>query len=497
MTDIPKLIDTILSQPKFASSKTLADKVYRDELIITTAAQAAGFMPSRYREMRKLANSLYFASEARIFYEQARFMADFEDDFTFEGEFSRYFPTYHTMSDRQLRGYFAWRTKVRRGVTEPTSLSFVFVYIYELLNLIGVNNAAEGFDMLRNFWTAYRQLDAKIDAYVKLWLQDYVVYYRLDQALLADLADEGPDRAVLTLMHQREHTADEIFAALCALSTYDLRNSRFFKQYPDAVKNVVCGVFGRLTEHYAKKGKKSVCEKYIGRVYASPYVMFKAAVFYHQKQPADFIYAISDLAKIQCRDGRWSCERFYCYKGKQQQIGMLLKTIDYLMRRHYNFKSVLKADPPAKMLGTIIDREIENYRAGQRQAAARKIEIDVSKLQGIRTAALETQNKLIIEEVVEMDVPETLVPQPVAVGKAVPLHDCDLADAEASFMQCLLNGQGYDDLLKSQGVMLSVLVDAINDKLFGRFGDTVIVFADERPVLVEDYLEDLERMLAP
>ena len=68
MADISKLIDTIMSQAKFADNKNISGKVYRDEPIITTAAQMAGFMPPRFREMRKLANSMYFASEAKIFY---------------------------------------------------------------------------------------------------------------------------------------------------------------------------------------------------------------------------------------------------------------------------------------------------------------------------------------------------------------------------------------------------------------------------------------------
>ena len=55
-------------------------------------------------------------------------MAAYEDDFAYTGQFVRYFPTYETMDTRQLRGYFTWRTNVRRGDVQPCPLSFVYVW---------------------------------------------------------------------------------------------------------------------------------------------------------------------------------------------------------------------------------------------------------------------------------------------------------------------------------------------------------------------------------
>ena len=112
-----------------ASGDAVTSRIYRDEPIPRTAALLAGATPPEYREMRKLARSysIYENSEAIIFYKQGKFMEEFEDDLDFGGEFVRYFPTYQAMNDRQLRGYFSWRTRVRRGIVENTSLSFAFV----------------------------------------------------------------------------------------------------------------------------------------------------------------------------------------------------------------------------------------------------------------------------------------------------------------------------------------------------------------------------------
>ena len=43
--------------------------------------------------------------------------------------------------------------------------------------------------------------------------------------------------------------------------------------------------------------------------------------------------------------------------------------------------------------------------------------------------------------------------------------------------------------------MLSVVVDSINEKLYDRFGDTVIVFNEDIPELLEDYAGEVAGLL--
>jgi hypothetical protein len=190
MVDIQNLIKTILLNKKLTDNDYTVSKVYQDEPILKTAAQMANYTPPKYCEMRRLIKSspVFYESDAQIFYEQAKFMEDFSDDYRYDGEFQKYYPTYQAMTDQQLRGYFSWRTRVREGKVEKTSLSFVFVYIYELLNQIGVRSKEEGFYKLKSFWQAYKDIDPKINHYVKLWLKDYAIYNGLEKSILDDLS---------------------------------------------------------------------------------------------------------------------------------------------------------------------------------------------------------------------------------------------------------------------------------------------------------------------
>lgn len=42
-------------------------------------------------------------------------MEDFEDDYDGDAPFSMYYPCYQMMGYEQLRTYFSWRSKVRKG----------------------------------------------------------------------------------------------------------------------------------------------------------------------------------------------------------------------------------------------------------------------------------------------------------------------------------------------------------------------------------------------
>lgn len=74
---------------------------------------------------------------------------------------------------------FHLRSAVRRGTVQETSLSFAYVYLYELINGIGVANPREGFDAFESFCQAYRAFAPEIDRFAGVWLQDYVVYHDL------------------------------------------------------------------------------------------------------------------------------------------------------------------------------------------------------------------------------------------------------------------------------------------------------------------------------
>ncbi len=145
---IMNIIKEIVRAEKQKRSENDVERIYDDEPIIFTGTQMKNaLMPKKYSEMRKISRSRNSPrmSDEEIFYLQARFMQDFEDDFEYKKRPIVSASKYADLSDKELRGYFSWRTKLRRGELEKAPREYASIYINELLNGVGYDTAEEGF----------------------------------------------------------------------------------------------------------------------------------------------------------------------------------------------------------------------------------------------------------------------------------------------------------------------------------------------------------------
>lgn len=498
MKEIKVIIDEIIQ--KIEDKGRDSAKVYTDEPIIRTASRMKNYLPDEYRAMRELEKTADAIrnSPAWLFYHQGKLMEHFREDFPFSDRVTCYYPTYQQLSDHELRGYFSWRTKYRDGVIERTSTSFAFLYIYELLNLIGVSSPAEGFQKLSEFRERYAHWDETILRYLNIWMNDFVVYYGLDASLLnQEDSDFGDQLAVLQTCE--EHSDEEIFAAISRFASYNIERSKFYQEFSDDLRYVAVAVYKSMSMLYAKARKNSYFTHLFGQLSASYYPMFRSAVFHHPKRHADTVYTINQFYRYACSNGIWSCERYY-FSGKNRELGDILHYIDARMRVVYGYKAQLKEQTVTKQVMKFVEDALGALTAEKKKREAAKIVIDVSKLQGIRTASEITRDKLIVEEEEEeCSVPEAASPVEEKTVEPPPTQpegrDFGLTDGERAILRCLIDGTDANSVARQNGLMLSVAVDSINEKLFDEFGDTVIVFEGDAPTVIEDYFDDLKGII--
>lgn len=538
--DARAIIDQLKSDPRFkrferperpdpASRTTL--RVYRDEPIIMTGSQMASFLPPAYREARALARSRDGEQmpPAQLFLTQGRMLADLEDDAPYAGTFERYYPTYQMMSDRQLRGYVTWRTQVRRGEVVQAPTSFLFVYCYELLNGVGVASPQDAFSELRRFWGAYRGEESLLDRYVPRWLWDLAAYHGLDRVLIAEDPDLSKDivydGALHSVLHPEGVSEAELFCALDTLSAYHVLKSRFYKEHPEDLRAVTFAVLGRLGPYYAKHRTRGLYEGLFGESLTLPHRMFEAAVFYEELPHPDAEYRFDVLQRYRCADGRWERTFYPEIRSGSARLGAILKAVDAQMRDRYGFAHPLKAPKTPKYLAQFIEREIDERLAWNKAHEVRRIQIDRSKLQGIRSTAEVTREALLVdEERAEAPAPFELQPLvtvavPKSVGEKDPVPAVSAAPIvpsaqeepqpegfsaapfgldgrELAFVLRLLDGGSVDDLL-SGTLTAELLVDAVNEKLFDLLGDTAVEFVGSQPRIVEDYRDDVKGAVCP
>ena len=579
--DVKMLIERIMAEARTHQSARFSNKIYADEPILKTGRQMQNFLPDQYRKMREISRwqddpkggAGRWLSEAELFYRQGLLMANFEDDCPYNGTFKSYFPTYNAMSDRQLRGYFTWRAQVRRGNIEETSTSFAFLYLYELICGIGVDDPLDGFDKIKAFWGAYRAFEPGIDRFARVWLQDYAVFHGLDPRLLRDSKTVVFDNALIELRRaardlapaqapsgqtaKRRKTSEptlplppdeareeRLMAAINALSTYNLNNSRLDRGHHLDLRHVACAVYVRMARYYDTHRKTGIVASLFGEETAMPYTMFASAVFFAPERHEDCEYRLDPIHIYRCQNGFWECMRIHGSRQKSSKLGEIMRACDQRLRLALDPSHPLKEEKVPKYLAKIIDDEIVAWLSWNATHQPVKIDIDLSQLGHIRSAAAQTREALLIDEEREDDTtadveeadsgqPEAepvanMIVEPVAApmeqdeadeptisteqfGVVAPLLAPAPAPATAmsadTASALVPAAEGYLRALLEQNAAQAasavarsdqsedMLVDSINEALFDLVGDTVIEFGATGPQIIEDYEADVRGYL--
>lgn len=579
--DVKMLIERIMAEARTHQSARFSNKIYADEPILKTGRQMQNFLPDQYRKMREISRwqddpkggAGRWLSEAELFYRQGLLMADFEDDCPYNGTFKSYFPTYNAMSDRQLRGYFTWRAQVRRKKVEETSTSFAFLYLYELICGIGVDNPLDGFRKIKAFWESYRAYEPGIDRFARVWLQDYAVFHGLDPKLLSDSKTVLFDKALIELRRAArdieplptpatpatkrrksseptlplppdEAREERLMAAINALSTYNLGNSRINHAHHRDLRHVACAVYVRMARYYDTHRKSGIVASLFGEETAMPYTMFASAVFFAPERHKDCEYRLDPIRIYRCQNGFWECMRIHGSRQKSSKLGEMMRACDQRLRLALDPAHPLKEEKVPKYLAKIIDDEIVAWLSWDAAHQPVKIDIDLSQLGHIRNAAAQTREALLIDEEREDDAlteaaeadsgqPEAepaanMIAEPAAAstqqneadeptisteqfGVVAPLLAPEptpatpmsagtasaLAHAAEDYLRALLeqNAAQAASAVERSGQSEDMLVDNINEALFDLVGDTVIEFGAAGPQIIEDYEADVRGYL--
>ncbi len=432
----------------------------------------------------------YRQSRESIFIKQGKLLAGYEDDYVYDRRVTHYFPTYQSLTNPELRGYFSWRTKLRRGNLQKTSLTYAFLYIYELLNQIGVTDPMDGYRKLTEFRDAYGALDDGILPYLNLWLMDYVVYYNLDAGLLADDPQVRFNRGIAVLDSIQSRGDEEVIRAVKQLSPKWLERSKFYREYREDCDTVIVRVLRQMSAHYNARCKKTMVEQYFGSFSQYRVILFDAAVFHERQVEGSRQYMVDENYIYRCRNGLWSVQKYNCLPNSNGKLGDVLKAIDGVMRECYGYGRPIQYKLDTKWILKIIQEEARNLLTEKKAAEEKKITIDYSRLARIRSDAAVTRDRLMVEEEAEEEAPPVQTPAP-----AEEPEDTPLTRDEYRLLQSLLYGRDYG-WVRSSGLMLSVLVDGINDKLYDTFSDSVLQ-GDDPPELIEDYIADLKEMIHP
>ena len=500
-----------------------AGKTYHDTLL-PLEAMRGNYDKRRVKEREEEERRKASGKKCRNFYRQGKFMEDYEDDAPWNNEFRRYFATYHDLNLNQLRGFFAWRTRVRKGEFYPITASMAYMYIYELLNMIGTASPEESLRKMKEFEAGY--LDA---GYGDKVMRDNLHRWILEFAVLSGMPAKETisyidpkyverDRLLMILRKPGEHSDDEIFEALSGLTGGKIEKSSVIRKEPERGKHLYAEVWRYMSEKYEDDGW-DIFTACFGKLRRYAWHPLANAVYLDRKKREDMEYKVTECHRYVYKDGEWSEIRYGELYFDKFRIHAILHEADRQIRRYLGTGSYLKQKEGEEWITPFVEAVLEADRAAVEEAKKPKITIDLSGLDKIRRDAQITRDSLLTEEEMqeqagsempEMQLPEapeqqlSESPQPMVELEAPLVYNAadsatievpSLDDVHAQILAALMHGRSVSELIRSNYLMPAVVADTINEALFDEIGDNVLECDGDDLMLVEDYREELTIIL--
>lgn len=467
--------------------------------------------PDRFKEMRDIARNfsityIDFLSpyshavkyrNAKVFYSQALLMADFTDDWKDPVPFFSYFPTYQMMNTSQLHTYFTWRTGVRAGRVEATSLSYTFVYLYELLHNIGTDSPAEALEQILRFWKAYRVYDKTLDEYLRRWLKDYSIYYELPKESEEKLFEEFP------AFRRRERN----YEFYRTLSNYDPGKSQFYDEKRHAlIEESVISAISAVGRELEKHGRNLDSLLFYSPKNSQSWTPFKGAVFYPYREGGNRTVVVSPNEVYLCREGRWTCTVSMTSGQGKRLLGYIMKKSEAVLRKRTGYPHDLRPSVnslPEEIrvlfdeLSVDLDRIIEDAVLKCYQEANRTVvKVSDESLSRIRADSLATEKALTVPETEERaredggtpsEAGEVKPQAQILPGEIYKSENDDsdetdpwddfenaLTRVERDAIAAILRGESLYDFSSRTGEMPEILGERINEKALDFIGDSIL-----------------------
>lgn len=453
-------------------------------------------VPELLRRMRRLASreGESLESKAEVFRQQALMMQDYEDDTPWIGGFNRYFPTYNDLTLRQLQGYFAWRTKLRKGIVEPISTSAAYIYVYELLNGAGAASPEDALRKMLNFEAAYVDSgigDIRMKRNLRRWMFEYAVTNALPPEITMEVADANDaawDGALAALKDSRSRSDSDVAAALCELGGRKIACSPVLSTEHEEGRHLLAEMWRSAADEPELK-LFSAC---FGKRRTRRWHPLANAVCTQENAPEEVEYTLNECRCFRRKNGLWQIASYEKISFDRARFQGFLHEADARLRAYLKMGRNLKSDPLFDWAVPVIEAVIRRHMQDKLEAARPKIEIDVAGLEQIRRDAMSTRESLLTQEELEEEaLDEASVP--CAAEEATVPSSLDATAKE--ILRRLLHGEDARDVLRDSHLMPSIAADSINEALFDIIGDNVVECDGSRLSLVEDYVDDVAALL--
>ena len=200
-----------------------------------------------------------FRKAAIVYYDYKTDKCDFAPYYS-------YMPQYSQLTIPQKQYYFYWRDMVRQQKYIKSDYSYLYLYVYELLNLPDLVPPSEGIKILCKLWSQYRDELPKIDSNFAIWIQDYCLIHKqpcpmeyISEFIFDVISASSFKEFYLSEMDYLNDSGTD--AMIAYLSDYDFRRCRYrTTENKVAYNKYMLGAMSRVIEKIIS-GENSVYNK--------------------------------------------------------------------------------------------------------------------------------------------------------------------------------------------------------------------------------------------
>jgi hypothetical protein len=427
-------------------------------------------------------------------------------------------PNYQDMTKAQLKWYFYWRNQVRNGNFLSTQIGYIILYIYEIINDIGIQDHQEGFKRLLAIWEYYRIENPELDEYFPEWIVEYAILNQIPVDNMEELYHTLLNR--LDRREQRDlryeltelllsHYQREAFTRIPIEMFYELVGYLNFLPYTrlkDSVRTTIdqhgAKILSEVNTYYLQKYNKGLLE------FFSP----------TKKRRIPFVLA-RYFGKIDILEVNGFSRQF---------LNFLDNMIRYIQNRFRDIeldttKTRLKASIPDPEVEALIDYYFidtlnatnitPKYSKIALQVQSGDLGVDQSKIKALTEESDEIQTLLTTSDTFEQEkvIPELEPFQEMAEPvnqestqdeEASILDEWDLfqsrlSDLQLKVLRILLANkipkEELDKLAEQTGTLPEAIIESINDIALEIIDD--IIIDSELLTIIDEYLDSIKSII--
>jgi hypothetical protein len=385
----------------------------------------------------------------KAFLEQAKWMESYEEDSAVsQVEFYHQYVGYQEMDVWELHGYFAWRTRFRRGETVPYCFEYIRLHAAELIHLIGVKDQKEAFDrllLLQAGAISRRDLQPGESAYgsggqrygrsifagstfskgaawisqtdqkkISGYLAGFLIAWtaescdKPDPELLQAYCIPNLEREAqnVTLLHYMKSDDAAIDRMIRQIVPGRVLNSEFLRQAGEDGWRVIARVFRRVCLKQKQAGSPVLAERLLGPRRNLQRDLFSMTPYETHAKEGSCV-EISEATSYSFREGRWyrSEYAFLRDEGAVRELSDLVRECERVLRKKLHYRNQLPDRMKNPVLAQLIASETDRWLKEKALRSRPEVHVDLTRLGAIREMAAITRERLLegTEEGMEAD----------------------------------------------------------------------------------------------